>query len=69
MLASRLANLNHGQKKADTEISVSQTEAAELLKNQKQAENNTLNSIHYKKKLVYSKYEPLKTRMRRRWWL
>ena len=31
MVASRLANLNHGQKKADTEISVSQPEAAAML--------------------------------------
>jgi hypothetical protein len=31
MVASRLANLSHGQKKADVEISTTQTEAAELL--------------------------------------
>ena len=31
MVASRLANLNHGQKKADVEISTTQTEAAQLL--------------------------------------
>lgn len=31
MVASRLANLNHGQKKSDVEISTTQTEAANLL--------------------------------------
>lgn len=31
MVASRLANLDHGQKKADVEISTTQTEAANLL--------------------------------------
>lgn len=31
MVAAKLANLNRGQKKADTEISVSQPEAAKLL--------------------------------------
>ncbi|ECI7685903.1 helix-turn-helix domain-containing protein [Salmonella enterica subsp. enterica] len=31
MVAARLANLEHGQKKADVEISISQTDAARML--------------------------------------
>jgi len=32
MVGARLANLSHGQKKADTEILVSQTEASSMVK-------------------------------------
>jgi hypothetical protein len=45
MVASRLANLEHGQKKADTEISVSQPEAAKLL-------NVSTDSVQFARKVL-----------------
>lgn len=45
MVAAKLANLNHGQKKSDTEISVSQPEAAKLL-------NVSTDSVQFAKKVI-----------------
>jgi hypothetical protein len=45
MVAAKLANLNHGQKKSDTEISVSQPEAAKLL-------NISTDSVQFARKVL-----------------
>lgn len=45
MVAAKLANLNHGQKKSDTVISVSQPEAAKLL-------NVSTDSVQFAKKVI-----------------
>jgi phage N-6-adenine-methyltransferase len=45
LVAARIANLDHGQKKADTENSVSQSEAAGLL-------NVSVDSVQFAKKVV-----------------